>query len=84
MEIRGLACIIWVGGVARIFRLENEGMVRSVANEIIVLIESTLECVVGTGILSCAAWVGSLERIKGISRMLVVSICTIVGRVASV
>ena len=84
MEIRGLASIVWVGGVARIFRLENEGMVRSVANEIIVLIESTLECVVRTGILSCVAWVGSLERIKGISRMLVVSICTRVGRVASV
>ena len=64
MEIRGLASIVWVGGVARIFRLENEGNVTSVANEIIVLIESTLECVVRTGILSGVAWVGSLERIK--------------------
>ena len=84
MEIRGLASIVWVGGVARIFRLENEGNVTSVAKEIIVLIESTLECVVRTGILSGVAWVGSLERIKGISRMLVVSIFTRVGRVASV
>ena len=84
MEIRGLASIVWVGGVARIFRLENEGNVTSVANEIIVLIESTLECVVRTGILSGVAWVGSLERIKGISRILVVSIFTWVGKVASV
>ena len=84
MEIRGLASIVWVGGVARIFRLENEGNVTSVAKEIIVLIESTLECVVRTGILSGVAWVGSLERIKRISRMLVVSIFTRVGRVASV
>ena len=83
MEIRGLASIVWVGGVARIFRLENEGNVTSVAKEIIVLIES-LECVVRTGILSGVAWVGSLERIKRISRMLVVSIFTRVGRVASV
>ena len=52
MEIRGLASIVWVGGVARIFRLENEGNVTSVAKEIIVLIESKLECVVRTGILS--------------------------------
>ena len=84
MEIRGLASIVWVGGVARIFRLENEGNVTSVAKDIIVLIESKLECVVRTGILSGVAWVGSLERIKGISRMLVVSIFTRVGRVASV
>ena len=84
MEIRGLASIVWVGGVARIFRLENEGNVTSVAKEIIVLIESKLECVVRTGILSGVAWVGSLERIKRISRMLVVSIFTRVGRVASV
>ena len=56
MEIRGLASIVWVGGVARIFRLENEGNVTSVANEIIVLIESTLECVARTGILSGVAW----------------------------
>ena len=41
MEIRGLASIVWVGGVARIFRLENEGNVTSVAKEIIVLIESS-------------------------------------------
>ena len=59
MEIRGLASIVWVGGVARIFRLENEGNVTSVAKEIIVLIESKLECVVRTGILSGVAWVGS-------------------------
>ena len=84
MEIRGLASIVWVGGVARIFSLENEGIVRSVANEIIVLIESTLECVVRTGISSCVGWVGSLERIKGISRILVVSIFTWLGRVAGV
>ena len=80
MEIRGLASIVWVGGVARIFRLENEGNVTSVAKEIIVLIESKLECVVRTGILSGVAWVGSLERIKRISRILVVSIFTRVGR----
>ena len=73
-----------VGGVARIFRLENEGNVTSVAKEIIVLIESKLECIVRTGILSGVAWVGSLERIKRISRMLVVSIFTRLGRVASV
>ena len=84
MEIRGLGSIACVGGVARIFRLENEGNVTSVAKDIIVLIESTLECVVRTGILSCVAWVGSLERIKGINRILVVSIFTWVGRVASV
>ena len=46
MEIRGLASIVWVRGVARIFRLENEGNVTSVAKEIIVLIEFKLECVV--------------------------------------
>ena len=84
MEIRGLGSIAWVGGVARIFRWENEGNVTSVAKDIIVLIESKLQCVVRTGILSGVAWVGSLERIKGISRMLVVSIFTRVGRVASV
>ena len=84
MEISGLASIVWVGGVARIFRLENEVNVTSVANEIIVLIESTLECVVRTGILPGVAWVGSLERIKGISRILVVLIFTRVGRVARV
>ena len=84
MEIRGLDSIFWVGGVARIFRLENEGNVTSVAKEIIVLIESKLQCVVRTGIFLGVAWVGSLERIKGISRMLVVSIFTWVGRVASV
>ena len=61
-----------------------KGNVTSVAKEIIVLIESKLECVVRTGILSGVAWVGSLERIKRISRMLVVSIFTRVGRVASV
>ena len=84
MEIRGLGSIVWVGGVAGIFRLENEGNVTSVAKEIIVLIESKLECVVRTGILSGVAWVGSLGRIKRISRILVVSIFTRVGRVASV
>ena len=84
MEIRGLASIVWVGGVARIFRLENEGNVTSVAKEIIVLIEFKLECVVRTGILSGVAWVGSLGRIKGIRRILAVSIFTRVGRVASV
>ena len=84
MEIRGLACIVWVGGIARIFWLENEGIVRSVANEIIVLIEFKLECVVRTGIVSGVAWVGSLGRIKRIRRILVVSIFTRVGRVASV
>ena len=84
MEIRGLASIVWVGGVARIFRLENEGNVTSVAKEIIVLIESKLECVVRTGILSVVAWVGSLGRIKRIRRILVVSVFTRVGRVASV
>ena len=46
MEIRGLDIIFWVGGVARIFRLENEGNVTSVAKEIIVLIEFKVECVV--------------------------------------
>ena len=61
-----------------------KGSVTSVAKEIIVLIESKLECVVRTGILSGVTWVGSLERIKRISRMLVVSIFTRVGRVASV
>ena len=84
MEIRGLASIVWVGGVARIFKLENEGNVTSVAKEIIVLIESKLECIVRTGILSGVAWVGSLGRIKRIRRILVVSIFTRVGRVASV
>ena len=84
MEIRGLGSIVWVGGVAGIFRLENEGYVTSVAKEIIVLIESKLQCVVRTGIFLGVAWVGGLERIKGISRMLVVSIFTWVGRVASV
>ena len=84
MEIRGLRSIAWVGGVARIFRLENEGNVTSVAKEIIVLIESKLGCVVRTGILSGGAWVASLERIKRISRMLVVSIFTRVGRVGGV
>ena len=43
------------------------------------MIESKLQCVVRTGIFSGVAWVGSLERIKGISRMLVVSIFTWVG-----
>ena len=75
--------IVWVG-VAGIFRLENEWNVTSVAKKIIILIESKLECVVKTGILSGVAWVGSLQRIKRISRMLVVSIFTRVGRVASV
>ena len=84
MEIWGLASIVWVGGVATIFRLENEGNGTSVAKEIIVLIESSLECVVRIGILSGVAWVGSLERIKSISRILAVSIFTRVGRVASV
>ena len=84
MEIRGLGSIVWVGGVAGIFRLEDEGNVTRVAKDIIVLIESKLECVVRTGILSGVAWVASLERIKRISRMLVVSIFTRVGRVASV
>ena len=83
MEIRGLDSIVWVG-VAGIFRLENEWNVTSVAKKIIILIESKLECVVKTGILSGVAWVGSLQRIKRISRMLVVSIFTRVGRVASV
>ena len=64
MEIRGLPSIVWVGGVARICRLENEGNVPSVAKEIIVLIESKLECVVRTGILSGVAWVGSLGMNK--------------------
>ena len=76
MEIRGLDSIVWVVGVAGIFRLENEGNVTSVAKEIIVLIESKLECVERMGILSGVAWVASLERIKRISRMLVVSIFT--------
>ena len=40
MEIWGLASIVWVGGVATLFRLENEGNGTSVAKEIIVLIES--------------------------------------------
>ena len=84
MEIRGLASIVWVGGVTRIFSLENERNVTSVAKEIIVLIESKLECVVRTGIWLGVAWVGSLGRIKRISRILVVSIFTRVGRVASV
>ena len=84
MDIRGLDSSVWVGGVAGIFRLENEGNVTSVANEIIVLIESKLECVLRTGTLSGVAWVASLERIKRISRILVVSIFTRVGRVASV
>ena len=84
MEIRGLPSIVWVGGAARICRLENEGNVTSVAKEIIVLIESKLESVVRTGILSGVAWVGSLEWIKRISRMLVVSIFIRVGSVASV
>ena len=84
MEIRGLASIVWVGGVTRIFRLENEGNVTSVAKEIIVLIETKLECLVRTGILSDIAWVGSLGRIKSISRILVISIFTRVGRVASI
>ena len=64
MEIRGLESIVWVGGVAGIFWLENEGNVTSVAKVIIVLIESKLECVVWTGILSGVARVGSLGRIK--------------------
>ena len=64
MEIRGLGSIAWVGGVSRIFRLENEGNVTSVGKVIIVLIESKLECVVSTGVLSVVAWVGSLGRIK--------------------
>ena len=84
MEIRGMGSFAWVGGVAKIFRLENEGNVTSVTKEIIVLIESKLECVVRTGILSGVAWVGSLGRIKRIRRILVVSIFTRVGRVASV
>ena len=57
MEIRGLASIVWVGGVTRIFRLENERTVTSVAKEIIVLIESKLEGLVRTWILSGVAWV---------------------------
>ena len=40
MEIRGLGSIAWVGGVTKIFRLENEGNVTSVTKETIVLIES--------------------------------------------
>ena len=84
VEIRGFASIVWIGCVARIFRLEDEGNVTRVAKDIIVLIESKLECVVRTGILSGVAWVASIERIKRISRMLVVSIFTRVGRVASV
>ena len=84
MEIRGLASIVWVGGVTRIFRLENEGNVTSVAKEIIVLIETKLEFLVRTGMLSDVAWVGSLGRIKSISRILVISIFTRVGRVASI
>ena len=64
VEIRGLASIVWIGGVARIFRLENEGNVTSVAKEIIVLIESKLECVVRTGILSGVAWMKSRKNKK--------------------
>ena len=64
MEIRGLPSIVWVGGVARKCRLENEGNVTSVAKEIIVLIESKLECVVRTGILSGVAWMKSRKNKK--------------------
>ena len=84
MEIRGLPSIVWVGGVARIFRLENEGNVTSVAKEIIVLIESKLECVLSTGKLSVVAWVGSLGRIKRIRRMISGINIYKLGRVASV
>ena len=62
MGIRGLASIVWVGSVARIFRLENEGNVTSVAKEIIVLIESKLECVVRTGILLVAIFTSRKSR----------------------
>ena len=64
MEIRGLGSIAWVGGVAKIFRLENEGKVTSVTKEIIVLIESKLECIVRTGILSGVAWRESRKNKK--------------------
>ena len=71
-EIRRLASIGWVRTVARIFRLENQGNVTSVAKEIIVLIESKLECVVRTGIWLGVAWLGSLGWIKSISRILAI------------
>ena len=53
MGIRGLASIVWVGSVARIFRLENEGNVTSVAKELIVLIESKLVCSMNRNIIWC-------------------------------
>ena len=84
MEIWGLDRIIWLGVVTSIFRLENEGNVTSVAKKIIVLIETKLGCLVRTGILSDVAWVGSLGRIKSISRILVIWLFTRVGRVASI
>ena len=72
-ESRRLSSIGWVRIVARIFRLENEGNVTSVAKKIIVLIESKLECVVRTGIWLGVTLVGSLEWIKSISRILAIS-----------
>ena len=83
-EIRRFASIGWVRTVARIFRLENEGNVTSVAKEIIVLFESKLECVVRTGILLGVAWVGSLGWIKSIRRILAISIFTRAGNIAGV
>ena len=72
-ESRRLSSIGWVRIVARIFRLENEGNVTSVAKKTIVLIESKLECVVRTGIWLGVALVGGLGWIKRISRILAIS-----------
>ena len=71
MEIRGLPSIVWVGCVARICRLRREC---NKAKEIIVLIESKLECVVRTGILSGVA-IGSRKNKKN-KQNVIVSIFT--------
>ena len=82
-EIRGLASIVWVVGVAIIYRLENEGNVTIVAKEIIVLIEWKIEWGARTRILSCVAWLESQGRFKRISRILGISWSAGLGRVLS-
>ena len=82
-EIRGSASIVWVGGAAIIFRLENGGNVTSVAEEIIVLIECKKEWEARTRILSGVAWLASQGRFKRISRILGISWSAGLERVAS-
>ena len=83
-SIRRLSCIGWVGSVARMIRLANEGNVGNAAKEIIVFVLTKTEWVSRTGILSVVAWDLSPGRLSKINRILGISKFARVGSVASV